>query len=178
MLSKKDEIRKGVALRLKELRDRLDCSPIEMATRLGISRGAYNKNEHGINFPCIDTQRRLAEGIGVSMDWLLFGKGPVFYKVKEKADELQERVGELEKRNEELEKKNTELEAELEKERQLNRDPEAEKQSVLADLKPEVSELLEHMVRIPLLYYEILTHYQRFRVENRELVEMSIESSK
>jgi transcriptional regulator with XRE-family HTH domain len=63
MNSRKKEILKEVALRLKELREQQVCSPVEMASRLGISRGAYNKNEHGINFPCIDTQRRLSEEI-------------------------------------------------------------------------------------------------------------------
>ena len=44
MNSRKKEILKAVALRLKELREHQGCSPVEMASRLGISRGAYNKN--------------------------------------------------------------------------------------------------------------------------------------
>jgi hypothetical protein len=30
------------------------------------------------------------------------------------------------------------------------------------------------MERIPLLYYEVLVHFQRFKIENRELVEASM----
>jgi transcriptional regulator with XRE-family HTH domain len=169
MPSKKEEIKKDIALRLKELRKFLNYSHIEISSKLGITKGAYTKNEQALNLPGIETQQQLAVGLGVSMDWLLFGKGPIFYNTKEKAEKLDEKLRESEKKNEELT-------AELEKMRYLNRELETEKRPVLADLKPDVSEMLEHMARIPLLHHEILARYQRFRVENKDLLETAVAS--
>lgn len=38
-------------------------------------------------------------------------------------------------------------------------------------VKEDVKELVEYMERIPLLRYEMLTHFQRFKAENKDLVE-------
>lgn len=40
-----------------------------------------------------------------------------------------------------------------------------------AEVKAEIQELAAHMEAIPLLYHEILTHFQRFKIDNRVLVE-------
>lgn len=37
-------------------------------------------------------------------------------------------------------------------------------------VKEDVKELVEYMERIPLLRYEMLTHFQRFKAENKDLV--------
>ncbi|NIM15387.1 MAG: hypothetical protein GTO45_25700 [Candidatus Aminicenantes bacterium] len=36
--------------------------------------------------------------------------------------------------------------------------------------KPEVRELLDTMARVPMLFYEIMLHFQKFKVENVELL--------
>jgi transcriptional regulator with XRE-family HTH domain len=144
MNSKKKEILKAIALRMKELREQQGCSPVEMASRLGISRGAYNKNEHGINFPCIDTQRRLSEDFDISMDWFLFNKGAMYYKekdVRERERELEQAVEELQRQLEEERKKHEaeykKLEAECKKHEKAAQD-----KVVGLEKKPEVRELL------------------------------------
>jgi hypothetical protein len=90
----------------------------------------------------------------ISMDWLLFGKGPMYCREKGKEKEL----------------------AELGKELELMRVKMSEQEEKAAGikLKPELNELLEQMERIPLLYHEMLAYFQRFKLENRELLEASI----
>ena len=44
--------------------------------------------------------------------------------------------------------------------------------------KVEVKELLEHMSRITLLYHEVMVHFQRFKMENRDLVDISMAAPK
>jgi transcriptional regulator with XRE-family HTH domain len=78
MPSKREKIKKVIALRLKQLRKHLNYSHVDMSSRLGISRGAYTKNEQAINLPGVEAQQRLAIEMDVSMDWLLCGKGPFF----------------------------------------------------------------------------------------------------
>jgi myosin heavy subunit len=39
------------------------------------------------------------------------------------------------------------------------------------ETRPEVQGLLDHMSRVPLLYHEVLGHYYRFKLDNRELIE-------
>jgi transcriptional regulator with XRE-family HTH domain len=41
-------------------------------------------------------------------------------------------------------------------------------------VKEDVLELLEHMERLPLLRYEVLSFFQRFKVENKELVDSAV----
>ncbi len=41
----------------------------------------------------------------------------------------------------------------------------------LENLEPDVFELLEHMRKIPLLHYELLAHFHRFKQEHGSLVE-------
>ena len=50
-------------------------------------------------------------------------------------------------------------------------------ETTLTELKPDVKELVTHMAGIPLLYYEIMAHYQRFKVDNKELMESLPDSS-
>jgi len=143
-----------------------------MASRLGISRGAYNKNERGINFPCIDTQRRLSEDFDISMDWLLFNKGAMFYKekdVRERERELEQAVEELKRQLEEERKKHEAEYKRLEAECKRHEKAAQDKAAGL-EIKPEVRELLDTMERVPMLFYEIMLHFQKFKVENVELL--------
>ncbi len=39
------------------------------------------------------------------------------------------------------------------------------------EVKPEMWELLEAMARVPMLYHNIMYHFQKFKVENKELLE-------
>jgi transcriptional regulator with XRE-family HTH domain len=69
--------------RLKEIRKTLDLSTIEMARKLGIIRTAYYKNESGETLPGLTSLLRMKKDLDISMDWFLFGIGPMFYMDKE-----------------------------------------------------------------------------------------------
>jgi hypothetical protein len=88
----------------------------------------------------------------------------VYYKEKGREAELEKALEELEK----------ELEMEREKKGKKGKALEEIAAGTEIETKAEVEELLAHMERIPLLYYEVLVHFQRFKIENRELVEASM----
>ena len=99
----------------------------------------------------------------VSLDWLIFSKGPMYFNEKERAAEI------------EVLKKQLSLKTESEK--AVPPDSEKEKKVAWPDLKPGIKELVEHMEAIPLLYYEILGQFQRFKIDNKALVDSSMVSS-
>lgn len=165
------------ASKLKKLRDEFGYSRKQMAAYFEVTRSGYHRNERGLNLPRLQSLHKLCIERDISMDWYLFDKGPMVYSEKGKAEELQDTVRELEKRNEELEKRNRELEKEKEEENEQNREKIMEAETTLTELKPDVEELVTHMAGIPLLYYEIMAHYQRFKVDNKELMESLPEAS-
>jgi transcriptional regulator with XRE-family HTH domain len=65
-------------------------------------------------------------------------------------------------------------EKELEQMREKLREQEEKAGEIMS--RPELQELLEHMKHIPLLYHEVLVHFQRFKAENRELVDAAMPS--
>jgi transcriptional regulator with XRE-family HTH domain len=137
-----------VALRLKAIRQQTGCTPAQMAARLGITPGAYNKYESGKNFPFRNTLKRLADDFNISMDWLFFHKGPMYYKDK----------GQREK---ELEEEVKKLTAELEVERK-NLEKLAQKKAA----SPEVKELLDYMEQTPIFYHKIMLYFREYQAEN------------
>jgi len=63
----------------------------ETAQRLGIARSNLYRSEIGFSLPRMETLLRLHEVFDISLDWLLFGIGPMHLKEKqaELADEKQ-----------------------------------------------------------------------------------------
>lgn len=138
----------SVALRLKAIRQQTGFTPAQMAARLGITPGAYNKYERGKNFPFRNTLKRLAEDFNISMDWLFFNKGPMYYKEK----------GQREK---ELEEELKKLTAEFEEERKN-----LEKLMQKKTSSPEVKELLDYMEQSPVFYHKIMAYFREYQAEN------------
>ncbi len=83
MLKSRGNLMQGVGQRLRTLRKQLNFSVREMAGRLGIRNTSYYKNESGETVPSMLSLQRLHKDIGISMDWLLFNSGPMYYKTKE-----------------------------------------------------------------------------------------------
>jgi transcriptional regulator with XRE-family HTH domain len=84
----KRNLRKGLGDRLAQLRHSLEMSRNKMASTIDIHRVTFQRNEEGRALPEISTLFKLSETYDVSMDWLLFNKGPMVYK--EKAAETQQ----------------------------------------------------------------------------------------
>ncbi len=144
MQNKKKVLAKEIGARLRKLRQEAGYSREQMAARFGISVNGYGKNEAGLNMPGLKSLHYLSESRGISMDWLLFNKGTVRH------NEKNPREKELELEVEELKRKQAKLDG----------------VSALA-LNPEVAKMLEHMERSPVLYHQILLHFQEFKGEDK-----------
>ncbi|NIM12854.1 MAG: helix-turn-helix domain-containing protein [Candidatus Aminicenantes bacterium] len=169
MESFKRNMSREIGLKLKKLREQEGWSKTEMASRLGVTPSGYGKNEKGVNTPGIVTLQRLRERFDLTMDWLFFDEGPRTRQEKKKRETQLEQ--ELEELKRELAAQREAYEQVLEE--KTRQDKEWQEKAAALELKPEVKELLEQMVRIPMLYYQIMLSYQKFKVENKELVEMS-----
>lgn len=132
------ELVKETGQRLSKVRKRLKYSQERMGAFFGIGRSSYTKYEYGKVFPGPAALESLANTYDISLDWLIAGKGPEYYKEKEQPQPVEEK--------------------------------EAPAVSSLAPLLPDIKELLEQMEHIPLLRYEVLAFFHRFKLENRELI--------
>jgi len=151
MVMIKEKKLRAIAGRLQKLRTEAGYSKEAMAAHLGVTGSGYYKNEQGMNFPNMTILETLSEKDDISMDWLLMGKGPKHFM---------KGLGRVRELENELETAKNKLEG-------------AGQQSPPIESKPEVRELLDCMERVPLLYHEILVHFQRFKVDNRDLLESS-----
>ncbi len=61
--------------RLRKIRRTLDLTQQEFAEKLGLKTSAYRMYEIGKNQPSIEVLQKLAQLTGISLDWLLLGKG-------------------------------------------------------------------------------------------------------
>jgi transcriptional regulator with XRE-family HTH domain len=84
MVEKKKTLLKEFASRVKEVREALKGSQEEMAARFGVGRSSYIKYEYGNSFPALPTLILVSRSLDISLDWLIAGKGPMFYQEKER----------------------------------------------------------------------------------------------
>jgi len=176
MFARDDKLITEVGVRLQQVRKRAGISKEEMALRMGITTGAYIKNERGLNFPGLVTLRRLARDFDISMDWLIFNKEPMHYKKKREGEiQLEQQVKELELKVEELSQKEKESDRVVEElTRQLDEEREkqekaAEESAKAIEMRPEVRELLDYMEQDALFYYRLMLNFQEFRLKKREI---------
>ena len=64
---------RGLANRIKELRDRKGISQEELAHRAGLSRTGMGFLETGKRWPRLDTLMKVADGLNITLDELLKG---------------------------------------------------------------------------------------------------------
>ncbi|NIM17322.1 MAG: helix-turn-helix domain-containing protein [Candidatus Aminicenantes bacterium] len=100
MAFKRAVLLKEIGRRLRGLRKQLNYSLEEMAGKLGRSKSGYFKNENGITLPSLATMHHLQADLDISMDWLIFNKGPIHYQDKQPEPQ---RVEEDEKKTKDLE---------------------------------------------------------------------------
>lgn len=151
----KSDKQNNTAVRIKELRDKLSLTQEEMAQQIGVSKSAYQKYEQAIRFPAFPVLRKLALESDVSMDWLIFGKGPMFYSGKRlnaELDRLQEQLQQSLHQMETMKAQHTQ---------------QLEHQAQQLALHPELKELIDQMKQNEVLYHEVLATYSRFKQENQ-----------
>ncbi len=154
-----DELRKAVALRLRQLRDTLDMDRGRMAFELNIQRASYTKKERGELLLSPEQMHQLATRHQVNLNWLLAGQGPVLSTDPQKEEHMQRQEEPKQQQAPQpvpgapVPGQMVPLEAAAED----------------ATLMREYRQLLSEMERLPLLRYEILTHFHRFKQENGSL---------
>ena len=73
-----EEIRKkAIGKRIRHIRQEKDLMQKEVATALGVSHSTLSRIENGELLPTTTQLMKLQEKYGVSVDWILFGKGPI-----------------------------------------------------------------------------------------------------
>jgi hypothetical protein len=100
------------------------------------------------------------------MDWLLFGRGPMFFKEKaQKEMELEHAMKEL---NTQLdrERKNHEAECKKKEEELKNQRQKAS----FIESRPDMKELLEHMEQDAIFYHELMLYFRKYKIEKKESI--------
>lgn len=78
--------------RLKELRNVLRLSQVELGNVLGIAGPSITKAENDKNNFSNETLAKLAELLSVNINWLLIGKGDMFVKDSSANDDLKIKI--------------------------------------------------------------------------------------
>ena len=138
-------LQKEIGRKLEDIREPLKYTHLEMAERIGANKSTYTRYETGERSPRITTLYSLGKTFDVSLDWLVCGKGPMYYREKE----IEKRV------EEEAKAREARPETAPGKERELRQD---------------VEELLGYMEQIPLLRYEVLVLFHKFKEERKDMV--------
>lgn len=149
-----------VGEKLKKIRIKTGCDRKTIAALLGVTPSAYCKNERGVYLPSLNSLIRLVENYNISIDWLLFNKGPMYYEEKRKKElELETTIDNL-KTELEQERKNTEEKCNT---------WEQERKSLLQgsaffESRPEAKELLVYMEQNPIFYHELMIYFQKYKL--------------
>ncbi len=82
-MDRDNNLLKEMGHKLRQLRQNLKETRSQMADRLGIWRSTYIRNENGETPISYKTMLSLVHRSGVSLDWMVLNKGPMYYKEKE-----------------------------------------------------------------------------------------------
>jgi transcriptional regulator with XRE-family HTH domain len=78
----KRKLRKEIGARLAQLRESLNLPRTKISGMIDIDRASIQRYEEGQYFPEISTLATLSGVFGVSLDWLVVNRGPMYYKEK------------------------------------------------------------------------------------------------
>jgi transcriptional regulator with XRE-family HTH domain len=137
---KKKELRAAFSRRLEKVREALGMTHEDIARHFGVDRTTYTKSENGVSFPSITSLYTLCHRFDVSMDWLLAGKGIMFYKDKVKPP----------------------LQAASEEAAAVGK--------VVAVVEKQVADMLEHMEKVPLLKHDLMSFFYHYLEDNSGMV--------
>lgn len=147
-MNSKKELRKAIALRLKEIRKALSFTQEVMARILETGRPNYTRIEIGDTFLNHVILHKLATEFNVSMDWLICGRGSMFIQKRE--DRNGEKKGNAQSREQD----------QLEKPK-----------------NPEITVLLDYMEQIPFLYHDVMEFFYKFKINHKEIIETMLNRS-
>jgi transcriptional regulator with XRE-family HTH domain len=148
-----------------------------MAGHLGTTRAGLGKNERGENLPATKVLFRLSSEYGISMDWLLFGKGARLYKDVKRLEELETRVVEQDNRLAELQTQLEQAKAQSQEDQARLRQLE-EETAHLRQASPELKEMIQHMQQDPVLYHDLLLRFFSYMEEKPQKPQRKSKSKK
>ncbi|MCP4146282.1 MAG: hypothetical protein GY757_00900 [bacterium] len=123
-----------IGRRLEEVRRARNYTVGQMAAAMGISSCTYRSNMKGNNTPALQGLCRLAGNLKISLDWLLKGRGEMFYKQTPVFRGLDSHN----------------------------------------DEKEEMEALME---QVPFARHSVMGYYQKFKLENRELIARALQKN-
>jgi transcriptional regulator with XRE-family HTH domain len=86
-MDEKDQLKKDVAVRLRQVRRSMSLTQGEISDHFDTGRANYSRNEKGETFPNPVLLYTLCTRFGISLDWLIAGKGPRTREEKRKMEE-------------------------------------------------------------------------------------------
>jgi transcriptional regulator with XRE-family HTH domain len=145
----------GIASRLKAIRIDKKLTTLEMATQLGTNSNNYRKYERGMFLPKINIQLILAQKFGISLDWLILNKGPMY------SNQIETIFRENEQRKQ--------------AEQQMGGPV---PQDAMIVTSPEIKDLLRFMEENPGYKFQLLNDFYRYKQEGQKAGEISFEDNR
>lgn len=133
----------GVASRMKIIRNEKKLRTLEMATQFGITPNVYRKYERAVFFPPLHLLVFLAQKFGISMNWFILNKGPMYM------DDIETALHEKE----------------LRKQGELPVVP----PDAMIVTSPEIKDLIRFMEENPLHKFQLLTHFYQCKQESQKV---------
>ncbi len=127
--------------RLMKVRKEFKLHKREMASRLMVSHSTYHRYETDRALPGIEVFTKLFVDFGVSLNYLLFGKGPVYWKDIPSSKELSTKN---------------------------STNGTVKGNQTGQELAPEIKELIEYLEKEPVLRYDILGTYHRYKEQKEK----------
>ncbi len=132
-----DMLRVEVGRRLIKLRNRYGYKQHQMAVHLEMAPITLNRIERGKFYPSAITLQRLVDKFKISLDWLFYGRGNMFWGKKE-----------------------------------------SEKSKSGDIFEKDIEEMVYLMRQVPLVRYAMMDHFQRFKVDNRAVIDDELSKRK
>lgn len=82
----RNELKKEVAGRLREIRKKLGIKQLEISSRLDTGRANYSRVENGESFPNLNILYTLCTEFEICLNWLIAGSGSMIIRREEKND--------------------------------------------------------------------------------------------
>lgn len=141
----------GIASRLKAIRIDKKLTTHEMAAQLGTNANNYRKYERGMFLPTIHVQLILAQKFGISLDWLILNKGPMY------SDQIETALRENEQRKQEV----------------LQIREQVVPPDAMIVTSPEIKELLRFIEENPVYKFQLLSHFYQYKQGSHKAGEIS-----
>ncbi len=158
----------GVASRMRTIRSEKRLPVAEMAAQLGVCPNDYRKYERAVYSPPLHIQVQLAQKFGISLDWFILNKGPMYI------DEIETALRENEQRRQEGQQKPVKR---VEIEEKITRETAVPPDAMIVT-SPEIKDLLRFMEENPLYKFQLLTHFYRYKQEGQKAGEISFEDNR